>query len=132
MACAMASAPPITIVVGVIMALRQDVGLSIVLVIAMPVAAVVLGLIVSRMVPAFRLMQERIDQINRVLREQVTGVRVVRAFVREPEEAVRFAGANQDLTDVSLRAGRLMSSMFPTVNVLINLSSVAVLWLGAR
>ena len=132
MACTMAIAAPITLVVGVILAVRQDVGLSIILVFALPFAAVVLGLIVSRMVPAFRLMQERIDQINRVLREQVTGIRVVRAFVREPEEAVRFSGANQDLTDVSLRAGRLMASMFPTVNVLINLSSVAVLWIGAR
>ncbi len=131
MACTMAIAAPITMVVGVIMATRQDVGLSMVLVIAMPVAALVLGLIVSRMVPAFRLMQERIDQINRVLREQITGIRVVRAFVREPHEAQRFAAANAELTETSLRAGRLMSSMFPTVNLLINASSVAVLWLGA-
>src|SRR5439155_22281208 len=92
MACTMAIAAPITIVVGVIMAVRQSVALSTILVIAMPVAAVVLGTIVARMVPAFRLMQDRIDQINRVLREQVTGVRVVRAFVREPEEKRRFAG----------------------------------------
>jgi ATP-binding cassette subfamily B multidrug efflux pump len=132
MACTMAIAAPITIVVGVIIAVRQSVELSLILVIAMPVAAVVLGIIVAQMVPAFRLMQDRIDQINRVLREQVTGVRVVRAFVREPEEKRRFAGANQELTDVSLRAGRLMASMFPTVNFLINLSSVGVLWLGAR
>ena len=76
-------------------------------------------------------MQERIDQINRVLREQITGIRVVRAFVREPEEKARFAQANADLTEASLRAGRLMSAMFPTVNLVINLSSVAVLWLGA-
>ncbi len=131
MACTMAIAAPITMVVGVFMALRQDVGLSIILVIAMPVAGVVLGLLVSRMVPAFRLMQERIDQVNRVLREQITGIRVVRAFVREPEETARFARANEDLTEVSLRAGRLMSSMFPTVNLLINASSVGVLWLGA-
>jgi ATP-binding cassette subfamily B protein len=131
MACTMAIAAPITMVVGVIMALRQDVGLSIVLVVAMPVAGVVLGSIVAQMVPAFRLMQERIDQVNRVLREQITGIRVVRAFVREPQEAERFAGANADLTRVSLRAGRLMSTMFPTVNVLINVSSVGVLWLGA-
>ena len=131
MACTMAIAAPITMVVGVIMALRQDVGLSIILVIAMPVAGVVLGLLVSRMVPAFRLMQERIDQVNRVLREQITGIRVVRAFVREPQEARRFATANDDLTEVSLHAGRLMSSMFPTVNLLINASSVGVLWLGA-
>jgi ATP-binding cassette subfamily B protein len=118
-------------VVGVILAVRQDVGLSIVLVIAMPVAAIVLGFIVAQMVPAFRLMQERIDQVNRVLREQITGIRVVRAFVREPEEARRFGDANADLTAVSLKAGRLMSSMFPTVNFLINASSVGVLWLGA-
>ena len=103
MACTMAIAAPITMVVGVIMALRQDVGLSIVLVFAMPIAAIVLGMLVSRMVPAFRLMQERIDQVNRVLREQITGIRVVRAFVREPQEARRFADANADLTDVSLR-----------------------------
>ena len=131
MACTMAIAAPITMVVGVILALRQDVGLSIVLVIAMPVAAIVLGFIVAQMVPAFRLMQERIDQVNRVLREQITGIRVVRAFVREPQEARRFGEANADLTEVSLKAGRLMSSMFPTVNFLINASSVGVLWLGA-
>jgi ATP-binding cassette subfamily B multidrug efflux pump len=131
MACTMAIAAPITMVVGVILAVRQDVGLSVILVIAMPIAAVVLGLLVSRMVPAFRLMQERIDQVNRVLREQITGIRVVRAFVREPMEAKRFSEANQDLTDVSLRAGRLMASMFPIVNLLINASSVGVLWLGA-
>src|SRR5690242_9022520 len=132
MACTMAIAAPITMVVGVIMAVRQSVGLSVILVVAMPVAAIVLGIIVSQMVPAFRLMQERIDQVNRVLREQITGVRVVRAFVREPQEEKRFGEANQDLTDVSLRAGRLMASMFPTVNFLINASSVGVLWLGAR
>ena len=91
----------------------------------------VLGLIVSQMVPTFRRMQEYIDNINRVLREQITGIRVVRAFVREPEETERFAVANAELTATALRGGRLMSSMFPTVNLLINLSSVAVLWVGA-
>ncbi len=131
MACTMAVAAPITMVVGVILALHEDVGLSAILAVAMPVAAIVLGILVSQMVPAFRLMQERIDQVNRVLREQITGIRVVRAFVREPQERQRFEGANTDLTVVSLRAGRLMSSMFPTVNFLINASSVAVLWLGA-
>ncbi len=85
MAFTMAVAAPITIVVGIVAALRQDVGLSAILAFSVPIAAVVLGLIVSRMVPAFQLMQERIDQINRVLREQITGIRVVRAFVREPE-----------------------------------------------
>ncbi|MEY2403210.1 MAG: ATP-binding cassette, subfamily multidrug efflux pump [Acidimicrobiaceae bacterium] len=132
MTCTMAIAAPITMVVGVVMALRQDVGLSTVLLVSMPAAAVILGVLVSQMVPAFRLMQDRIDQINRVLREQITGIRVVRAFVREPQEAQRFATANDELTATSLRAGRLMSSMFPTVNFLINLSSVGVLWIGAN
>jgi ATP-binding cassette subfamily B protein len=131
MGCTMAIAAPITIAVGTFMALRESVHLSVVLVYAIPVAGVVLGVIVSRMVPAFRLMQDRIDQVNRVLREQITGIRVVRAFVREPEETTRFKSSNNDLTEVSLRAGRLMSSMFPTVNLLINSASVAVLWIGA-
>ncbi|HET9077975.1 MAG TPA: ABC transporter ATP-binding protein [Acidimicrobiales bacterium] len=131
MAATMAISAPITLVFGVVAALNQDVGLSVILVVSVPVAALVLGAIVARMVPAFRLMQERIDQINRVLREQITGIRVVRAFVREPEERDRFARANSDLTDTSLRAGRLMASMFPTVNLVINGSSVAVLWFGA-
>jgi ATP-binding cassette subfamily B protein len=131
MAATMAVAAPITVTFGVIAALNQDVGLSIILLVNIPIAAIVLGIVVGRMIPAFRLMQERIDQINRVLREQITGIRVVRAFVREPEERHRFAEANGELTDVSLRAGRLMSAMFPTVNVIINVSSVAVLWIGA-
>ena len=131
MAATMAIAAPITIVVGVIMALRQDVGLSVVLVVSMPVAAVVLGALVSQMVPTFRKMQDLIDGINRVLREQITGIRVVRAFVREPEETERFDDANDALTVTALRGGRLMSSMFPVVNLLINGSSVAVLWIGA-
>lgn len=131
MAATMAIATPITMGFGIFAALRQNVGLSVVIVVSVPVTAVILGIVVSKMVPAFRLMQERIDQINRVLREQITGIRVIRAFVREPEEQARFASANQDLTDVSLRAGRLMAAMFPTINVVINLSSVAVLWIGA-
>jgi ATP-binding cassette subfamily B protein len=124
-------AAPITMVIGTILALREDVGLSIVLVIAIPVAVIVLGLVILRMVPAFRLMQTRIDRINTVLREQITGIRVVRAFVREPEESARFAAANAGLTDVALRAGRLMSSLFPTVGLIVNMSSIAVLWVGA-
>ncbi|MBV8296470.1 MAG: ABC transporter ATP-binding protein [Acidimicrobiia bacterium] len=127
----MAIAAPITMAAGVFFALREDVGMSIVLVFAIPIAGVILGLLVSQMTPAFRLMQDRIDHINRVLREQITGIRVVRAFVREPEETTRFETANDRLTVVSLRAGRLMSSMFPTVNLLINASSVAVVWIGA-
>jgi ATP-binding cassette subfamily B protein len=131
MAATMAIGAPITLVVGVIMATRQDVGLSVVLLVSIPIAAVVLGAIVSQMVPTFKCMQDNIDVINRVLREQITGIRVVRAFVREPEETARFAAGNDELTATALRAGRLMSSMFPIVNLLINGASVAVLWVGA-
>lgn len=131
MTAVMAIGAPITIVVGFVMATRQDLGLSVVLVVAIPVATVALGVIVSRMVPTFRRMQDNIDRINGVLREQITGMRVVRAFVREPEETERFAGANDDLTATALRAGRLQSAMFPVVNLLINGASVAVLWVGA-
>ncbi len=131
LACTIAVAAPITIVVGVVMALREDVGLSVVLVFAMPFAGLIVGLIVSQMVPAFRRMQERIDDVNRILREQITGIRVVRAFVREPQETERFETSNGELTAVALRAGRLMSAIFPTMNFFINASSTAVLWLGA-
>ncbi len=131
MTTTMAIGAPITIVVGFVIATRQDLGLSIVLVVAIPIATVALGIIVSQMVPTFRRMQGNIDRINGVLREQITGIRVVRAFVREPEETERFAGANDELTATALRAGRLQSVMFPVVNLLINGASVAVLWVGA-
>jgi len=131
MATTMMIAAPLTMVIGLTMALREDVGLSIILVFAMPAAVIILGTVVSKMVPSFQQMQVRIDQVNRVMREQITGMRVVRAFVREPEEEARFAEANQQLTDVSLRAGRLMASMFPTVMLIINIAGIAVLWLGA-
>ena len=87
---------------------------------------------ISRLVPQFQRMQVRIDRINEVLREQITGMRVVRAFVREPHEAERFAVANDDLTETSLRAGRLMAFMFPTVTLVVNVSSVAAIWLGGN
>jgi len=103
-----------------------------VLAVSIPLAAVILGTIVAQMVPAFQVMQDRIDRINRILREQITGIRVVRAFVREPEETQRFESANGELTAVALRSGRLMSSMFPLVNLLINLSSAAVVWIGGN
>ncbi|MGQ0831986.1 MAG: ABC transporter ATP-binding protein [Microthrixaceae bacterium] len=131
MACTMMIAAPLTMVIGVVMALREDVGLSVVPLVSMPAAVLILGSVVRRMVPAFQLMQERIDRVNRVMREQITGIRVVRAFAREPEETARFGGANASLTETSLRAGRLMSSMFPTVIFIINVSSIAVLWVGA-
>jgi ATP-binding cassette subfamily B protein len=131
MTCTMAVGAPLTIVVGVILALHQDVGLSVILAFAIPAAAILLGSIVGRMVPSFRLMQVRLDGINRILREQITGIRVIRAFVREPEERTRFASANAGLTETALRASRLMAWTFPLVNLVVNVASVAVLWLGA-
>lgn len=131
MTCTMAIAAPITVVGGVLMALRQDAGLSWLLGVSLPVLGISLGIVVYRMLPQFRLMQERIDNINRVLREQITGMRVVRAFVREPQEAVRFDDVNHELTETSLSAGRLMALMFPIVLLVINASSVAVIWFGA-
>lgn len=122
---------PFMAIGGVIMALQQDVGLSWIMVVAIPVLLAGIGAVISRMVPHFRRMQKRIDQVNKVLREQLTGVRVVRAFVREPEETARFAKANADVTESALMAGRLMAVMFPFVMVVMNLGSVAVLWLGA-
>ncbi len=132
MTCTMMIAAPIMAAGGVIMALREDLGLSWLVGISVPLLAVLIGLIVRRMVPQFRLMQDRVDVVNRVLREQITGVRVVRAFVREPVERERFGEANEALTDTSLRAGRLMALIFPTVMLVLNVSSVAVLWFGAE
>ncbi|HEY5664619.1 MAG TPA: ABC transporter ATP-binding protein [Ilumatobacter sp.] len=122
---------PLTMVIGIVLAMREDLGLSVILVFAMPGAVLLLGTIIARMVPAYQLMQERIDRVNGVLREQITGIRVVRAFVREPQEAERFARANAELTDTALRAGRLSAATFPTITFIINVSSLAVLWLGA-
>ncbi|MYX11476.1 ATP-binding cassette domain-containing protein [Streptomyces sp. SID8375] len=121
---------PIMCVGGVIMALNQDVPLSGLLLVIVPVLGILVSLIVRRMRPLFRGMQERIDTVNRVLREQITGIRVIRAFVRDRHERERFAGANTDLYDASLRAGRLMSMMFPLVMLIVNVSSVAVVWFG--
>ncbi|QHT55584.1 ABC transporter ATP-binding protein [Cellulomonas sp. H30R-01] len=123
---------PIMLVGGVVMALQEDVGLSGILLFAVPVLAAVIAAIVVRMVPHFRSMQKRIDAINRVLREQITGIRVVRAFVREERESRRFAAANTDLFDTSLRVGRLMALMFPAVMLVLNVTSVGVLWFGGQ
>ena len=131
MTCTMMIAAPIMCVGGIILAIRQDIGLSWLLVVSVPVLAIAIGLIISRMVPQFRLMQTRIDAVNGVLREQISGIRVVRAFVREPVEVKRFGAANAQLTSTALRAGRLMALIFPIVMLVLNVSSVAVLWFGA-
>ncbi len=132
MTCTLAVAAPITVAGGVVMALQQDIGLSWLLLISLPALALSVGNVVRLMVPIFRNMQDRIDGANGVLREQITGVRVVRAFVREPEEVARFGAVNDELTETSLQAGRLMALMFPTLLMIINASSVGVLWFGAN
>ncbi|MBO4270215.1 ABC transporter ATP-binding protein [Microbispora triticiradicis] len=129
--CTMLVAAPIMGVGGIIMALRQDVGLSWLMLVCVPVLLVSIGSIIFRMVPQFRAMQTRIDTVNQVLREQLSGIRVVRAFVREREETRRFAEANDALTGTALRVGRLTALIFPTVMLILNASSVAVLWFGA-
>ncbi|MEV7971593.1 ABC transporter ATP-binding protein [Cellulomonas sp. NPDC089187] len=123
---------PIMLVGGVVLALQQDTTLSALLLVVVPLLAIVVGLIVWRMVPYFRAMQQKIDAINRVMREQLTGLRVIRAFVRERRESERFEVANQALFDTSLRAGRLMALIFPAVMLIMNLTSVGVIWFGAQ
>lgn len=130
MSCTMLLSTPFTAIAGVVLALQQDVGLSWIMAVAIPLLLAIVSLIVWRMVPHFQRMQVRIDTVNRVLREQLTGIRVVRAFVREDVETRRFATANADVTESALKAGRLMALMFPLVLLVVNLGSVAVIWFG--
>jgi ATP-binding cassette subfamily B protein len=132
MTCTLILGAPFTAIGGIFMAMHQDLGLSRILMVSIPVLAVLLGLIISSMVPTFRRMQERIDRINEILREQLTGIRVVRAFVREPEEKERFSVANDAVTQTALRGGRLQALMFPTATLIVNFSSVAVVWFGSN
>ena len=130
MAVTMMITAPLNLVIGIFFAVREDVGLSVIILFAIPAAVLSLGSIVYRMIPSFQAMQLRIDRVNLVLREQITGMRVVRAFVREPQEVARFSQANDELTQTALRAGRLMAATFPTVMLIINISSVSVIWIG--
>ncbi|MGA5032348.1 ABC transporter ATP-binding protein [Streptomyces cellulosae] len=123
---------PIMCVGGVVLALGLDVPLSGVLVAVVPVLGICVTLIVRRLRPLFRTMQQRLDTVNRVLREQITGNRVIRAFVRDAYEQRRFHGSNTELTDVALRTGNLLALMFPVVMTVVNLSSIAVVWFGAH
>jgi ATP-binding cassette subfamily B protein len=123
---------PIMCVGGIILALNQDVPLSSLLLVILPLLVVAIGLIVRKLVPLFRLGQKQLDRINGVLREQIMGISVIRAFVRRDHEADRFAAANADLTNTQLRAGRLLSLMFPSIFVVVNLASVGVLWFGGQ
>ena len=130
MTCTMLVTAPIMCVGGIVMAMHQDAGLSWLLVVSVPVLAMANYMIVSRMLPIFRSMQRLIDDINRVLREQLSGIRVVRAFAREPFERRRFGEANQALSEAALAAGRWQALMLPVTTLMINLSSVALIWFG--
>ncbi len=132
MTCTMAVMIPIMMIGGIVMAMREDFGLSWLVVVVVPVLFVCVGIIVRNMVPSFRQVQDRLDDVNRVLREQITGIRVVRAFVREPWETRRFADSNDDLTAVGIKAGRWMAAMFPLVMLVANVASVGVIWFGGH
>jgi ATP-binding cassette, subfamily B, multidrug efflux pump len=131
MALAIMVSAPISMVGGIIMALRQDVGLAWLVAVAIPLLAVAVGLVIRRMIPQFRLMQTSIDSVNRIMREQITGIRVVRAFVREDFETRRFGEANDTLTGTALNVGRLQALIFPIVMIILNASTIGVLWFGA-
>jgi len=122
---------PITGIGGVVLALRQEAGLAWIIAVMVPVMLVAVGLVILRAAPLFRVMQERIDRINLILREQITGIRVLRAFTREDFERERYEGANELLTDTNRRVGLLMILIQPIVMLMLNASSVLVLWFAA-
>ncbi|WP_454141136.1 ABC transporter ATP-binding protein [Microbacterium lacticum] len=121
---------PLLAIGGIIMALQQDVGLSWLIAVAVPLLLVIAGFIVSRMVPLFRSYQERLDGVNRIMREQLTGVRVVRAFVRERIEEARFRVANTGILVVGRKVGSLFVIMFPLAMLVLNVTVVGVIWFG--
>jgi len=123
---------PIMSIGGVLMAVREGAALTPLLGVSIPLMALLIGLVLKLVVPQFRSMQGKIDRINQVLREQITGVRVIRAFVRNSSEDARFNQANVDLTDTALRVNRIFALTMPMVMLIMTLSSVAVLWFGGR
>ena len=125
-------AAPIMAIGGIIMALRQDAGMSWLVVTAVVVLAVVVGIIAAILMPLFKQMQKRLDAINGLLREQIAGIRVVRAFAREDYESERFTDANQQITRLSLNIGRVFVTMFPVIMLILNLATAAVLWFGGH
>lgn len=131
MTAIMIVAAPLMMIGGVFMALREDVGLSWLILVAVIFLGTIIGILIVQMTPLFKSMQGKIDTLNRVLREQIAGLRVIRAFIREPTEAVRFDAANHDLADTAIRAGRRMMTMFPSVFFVMNLSSIAIIWFGS-
>ncbi|MGN6762626.1 MAG: ABC transporter ATP-binding protein [Leifsonia sp.] len=131
MTCTLLVSAPILAIGGIVLAMRQDIALSWLIAVSVPALLIAVSIIISRMIPQFRRMQERIDRVNRVMREQLSGIRVVRAFVREEVEVRRFRTANDEVTETALKAGRLFALMFPIVMLVLNVSSVAVIWFGS-
>ncbi len=131
MTATMIISAPLMMIGGVAMALREDVGLSWLILVAVLVLGGIIGILIIQTMPLFKAQQTRIDNLNRVLRELLSGLRVIRAFVREPTESARFDTANHDLADTATRIGRRMMTMFPVVFFVMNLSSIAVIWFGA-
>ncbi|GAB2494996.1 ABC transporter ATP-binding protein [Luteococcus sediminum] len=132
MTCVMMISAPITMVGGVFMAVREDAGMSWLILAAVVALGIGIGIIIARVTPLFAQQQTRIDTLNRVLREQITGIRVVRAFVREPHESRRFDQANASLTRTTTSVGRHMASLFPFVTLIMNLGSIGVMWFGGH
>lgn len=131
MTCIMIIGAPITMVGGIVMGVREDIGMAWLIVAAVAVLAVGIGCVIGFGFPLFTRMQKQVDALNRVLREQITGIRVVRAFTREEHEERRFNVANADITRTSLMVGRLIATIFPFVMLVMNLSSIGVMWFGA-
>ncbi|MCE4265068.1 ABC transporter ATP-binding protein [Rhodococcus globerulus] len=123
---------PLMCIGGIVMALRENLQMSWLLTISVPLLGITVAVVVARLIPHFRTMQARIDKINRALREQLTGMRVIRAFVREPDETMRFDQANKELADTALLIGRYQAVLLPTVMLIANLTGVAVMWFGAH
>jgi ATP-binding cassette subfamily B multidrug efflux pump len=130
MGATMLVSAPLLAIGGIIMAVRQDIGLSWIIAVIVPVLLLIVGVIVGRMVPLFRTFQKRLDAVNRIMREQLTGIRVVRAFVREPIEEERFEVANTDIMDVGRRVGSLFVLLFPLAMLVLNVTVVGVIWFG--
>lgn len=130
LALVMVASTPVTAIGSIVLALQHDVVLSGLLLAVVPVLALCLGLVIWRLHPLFRAMQDQVDTVNQILREQITGVRVIRAFVKDRAEQERFGVANDALRDVALVSGRLMTSMFPLIMLIMNVSTVAIVWLG--
>ena len=132
MGCTMLVTAPVMAVGGIIMAITRAPSLSWLIGVSVPVLLVAVGLIVGRMLPLFRSYQDKLDAINRVMREQLTGIRVIRAFVREQAETERFEDANTDIARVGERVGQLFVLLFPLVMLVLDVTIVGVIWFGGH